>query len=56
MSVFEWGSTYQEIYENYGIKLNYVDEYSDEIIENDVLSVFYLMDSSTLRNPKDNYK
>ena len=48
-----WGSTDQEVYTNYGVILNYVDDFMAEIVENDILSLFYLFDSAKLSNPKD---
>jgi len=53
ISTLGWGATDQEIYNDYGIILNYVDDFMDEILENDILSLFYLFDSSKLANPKD---
>ena len=43
-----WGATDQEIYNEYGVILNYVEDFMDEILENDILSLFYLFDSSKL--------
>jgi hypothetical protein len=43
-----WGSTDQEIYNDYGVILNYVDDFMEEVVENDILSLFYLFDSSKL--------
>jgi hypothetical protein len=48
-----WGSSDQEIYSDYGVILNYVDGFMQEIVENDILSLFYLFDSSKLSNAQD---
>ena len=48
-----WGSNDQEVYNNYGVILNYVDGFMEEIIENDILSLFYLFDSNKLPNAQD---
>jgi len=48
-----WGATDQDIYNDYGVILNYVDDFMEEILENDILSLFYLFDSAKLANPKD---
>jgi hypothetical protein len=53
IEVLGWGATDQEIYNDYGVILNYVDDFMDEILENDILSLFYLFDSAKLENPKD---
>ena len=53
IDVLGWGATDQEVYNNYGVILNYVDDFMAEILENDILSVFYLFDSKKLSNPKD---
>jgi hypothetical protein len=53
IGVLGWGASDQEVYNNYGVILNYVDDFMAEILENDILSVFYLFDSAKLSNPKD---
>jgi hypothetical protein len=43
-----WGTSDQEIYNDYGVILNYVDNFMEEVLENDILSLFYLFDSAKL--------
>lgn len=46
MSVAGWGRNDRELLNDYGVILNYVDGFLQEIIDNDALSVFYVFDSS----------
>ena len=46
MTVAGWGRNDRELLNDYGVILNYVDGFLQEMIDNDALSVFYVFDSS----------
>ena len=46
LQVVGWGRNENELLNDYGVVLNHVNGFSQEIIDNDQLSVFYVFDSN----------